>query len=179
MTASALLLIPALLLVALPLDAEAQGRANKTKSEKGGGPAFCRSGEGHPVHGWEWCRARGWDDANRNVTAARSARRAEPRQRDGASERSRNRGVNDAAFDNGYADGYEKGLDDARDGRGLDPTRHAWYRSADRHYDPAYGSRAAYANMYRDGFRSGYGAGFRDGEQSGQRGGTSRFPWPF
>lgn len=25
------------------------------------GPAFCRSGAGHPVHGIEWCRDRGYD----------------------------------------------------------------------------------------------------------------------
>ncbi|MDX1675853.1 MAG: hypothetical protein R3314_13755 [Longimicrobiales bacterium] len=24
------------------------------------GPAFCRSGRGHPVHGRRWCRERGW-----------------------------------------------------------------------------------------------------------------------
>lgn len=24
------------------------------------GPAFCRSGRGHPVHGWRWCARRGW-----------------------------------------------------------------------------------------------------------------------
>jgi hypothetical protein len=27
----------------------------------GNGPAFCRSGAGHPVHGREWCRRRGYD----------------------------------------------------------------------------------------------------------------------
>ena len=175
----ALLLIPALLLVALPIDADAQGRGNRTRNGKGGGPAFCRSGQGHPVHGWEWCRERGWDGANRSISSGRAVRRAEPRPRDAASGRYPNRGVNNAAFDNGYTDGYEKGLDDGRDGRGFDPTRHSWYRSADRHYDPSYGSRAAYANIYRDGFRSGYDAGFADGERYGDRNGTSRFPWPF
>lgn len=28
---------------------------------KGGGPPFCRSGRGHPVHGMAWCREKGWD----------------------------------------------------------------------------------------------------------------------
>lgn len=175
----ALLLILALMLIVLPLEADAQGRGSKTNGGKGGGPAFCRSGEGHPVHGWEWCRARGWDGIYRSGTFGRAVRRAEPRPRNASPERYRNRGVTDAAFDNGYADGYEKGLDDAPGGRGFDPTRHSWYRSADRHYDPSYGSRAAYANIYRDGFRSGYDAGFADGERYGGRGGTSRFPWPF
>lgn len=27
---------------------------------RGNGPAFCRSGRGHPVHGRGWCRDRGW-----------------------------------------------------------------------------------------------------------------------
>lgn len=28
--------------------------------KKGSGPAFCRSGEGHPVHGWAWCEEKGF-----------------------------------------------------------------------------------------------------------------------
>jgi hypothetical protein len=31
------------------------------KNKKGKGPAFCRNGEGHPVHGREWCRQKGFD----------------------------------------------------------------------------------------------------------------------
>lgn len=31
------------------------------RSERGNGPSFCRSGAGHPVFGWDWCRERGWD----------------------------------------------------------------------------------------------------------------------
>lgn len=27
---------------------------------RGGGPPFCRSGQGHPVHGWAWCVSKGW-----------------------------------------------------------------------------------------------------------------------
>lgn len=27
---------------------------------RGGGPPFCRNGEGHPVHGWDWCVEKGW-----------------------------------------------------------------------------------------------------------------------
>jgi hypothetical protein len=54
-------LIPALVLLLHPLDVSAQGRGNKAKGGRGGGPAFCRSGAGHPVFGREWCRERGWD----------------------------------------------------------------------------------------------------------------------
>jgi hypothetical protein len=31
-----------------------------SKKSNGNGPAFCRSGQGHPVHGREWCRDKGW-----------------------------------------------------------------------------------------------------------------------
>lgn len=34
------------------------------RNERGNGPSFCRSGRGHPVFGWEWCRDRGWDRSN-------------------------------------------------------------------------------------------------------------------
>ena len=27
---------------------------------RGNGPAFCRSGDGHPVYGWGWCRDKGY-----------------------------------------------------------------------------------------------------------------------
>ena len=172
----ALWLIPALLLLVQPIDLTAQGRG-KAKGAKGGGPAFCRSGAGHPVYGWEWCRERGWDGA---YAGSARTRRAVPRdsgrQRDAYPDRSRGRRQGDAAFDNGYADGYEKGLDDGRDRRTFDPTRHRWYRSADRNHDGSYGSRAAYANGYRNGFRSGHEAGFADGDRYGSGQGTSRFP---
>lgn len=35
------------------------------RRERGDGPSFCRSGRGHPVFGWDWCRERGWDRAGR------------------------------------------------------------------------------------------------------------------
>ena len=46
-----------------PIDAEAKGQGRgKNKGDKNGqGPAFCRSGAGHPVHGRQWCRDKGWD----------------------------------------------------------------------------------------------------------------------
>ena len=154
----------------------AQSKGKKGKAGKGG-PAFCRSGAGHPVFGWEWCRERGWDRTDGRIMPNRRYQRVDERQRDPFPDRYRDRRAGDAAFDNGYADGYEKGLDDGRNRRGLDPTRHGWYRSANRNYDGSYGSRGEYANVYRDGFRSGYEAGFADGERYGQQ--RSRFPWPF
>jgi hypothetical protein len=53
-------LLGGIVLVVLGLAAEpltAQGR--------GGGPPFCRNGQGHPVHGWSWCVAKGWAPAPR------------------------------------------------------------------------------------------------------------------
>lgn len=37
---------------------------NTSKQKKGKGPAFCRSGEGHPVHGRQWCRDKGFGLGN-------------------------------------------------------------------------------------------------------------------
>jgi hypothetical protein len=174
----AIYLVPVLVLMLLPTSVEAQGKSGKAKS--GGGPAFCRSGAGHPVFGMEWCRERGWGTTNsaRNT----SARNTTVRQNRGDAypDSDRNRRVNNVAFDNGYADGYEKGLADARDHRSADPTRQGWYRSADRNYDPQYGTKAQYAIVYRDGFKSGYQAGYSDGERYGGDSGSNRkFPWPF
>jgi hypothetical protein len=36
---------------------DARGRG---QARQGQGPPFCRNGQGHPVHGREWCRAKGW-----------------------------------------------------------------------------------------------------------------------
>jgi hypothetical protein len=61
------------------------------------------------------------------------------------------------AFRNGAADGYQKGLDDARDGKYPQPERQKWYRSGDRNYNSRDGiSRDEYKNEYRRGFQEGY-----------------------
>lgn len=66
------------------------------------------------------------------------------------------------AFQNGAGDGYRKGLEDVEDRRNPDPTRHKWYRSGDRDYDRAYGSRDAYEADYRRGFVEGYNRAFQE-----------------
>jgi len=85
-------------------------------------------------------------------------------------------------FDNGYRDGYDKGLEDARDNNRFDPTRHGRYRSGDRGYDQRYGSKDEYKSVYREGFRSGYEEAYRDGhdvyDPDARRSG-SRWPWLF
>ncbi len=51
------------------------------------GPAFCRSGAGHPVFGWRWCEERGWDrsgfwDGDRDRGRNRAGRRDDDDDRD-------------------------------------------------------------------------------------------------
>ena len=40
-------------------------RYDRNDDRRGNAPAFCRSGKGHPVHGWQWCRDKGWDNDRR------------------------------------------------------------------------------------------------------------------
>lgn len=163
----------------------AQGRQGK-------GPSFCRTGQGHPRFGWQWCEARGWDRrGGRIVQRDRSGRIIESgRVADG--RRNQRAWRTDVAFDQGYTDGYDKGLEDADKNRSFDPTRHSWYRNADREYDSRYGDRNAYKNEYRQGFRDGYDEGFRESNRyerrdqrgssgSGTQGSGTAIPrrWPF
>jgi hypothetical protein len=47
--------------LAAPSTADAQIFPGSAKAkQQGDGPAFCRSGAGHPVHGRQWCRDKGW-----------------------------------------------------------------------------------------------------------------------
>jgi hypothetical protein len=80
---------------------------------------------------------------------------------------------NRRAFDQGFNDGYEAGLDDGRDGRQFDPVAESRYRSGDRGYEREYGSRETYKADYRNAFRQGYESGFNDG----RRYGTNRRWW--
>jgi hypothetical protein len=72
----------------------------------------------------------------------------------------RNSSAYNAAFDNGYRDGLEKGREDRGDNDSFDPVRHSRYRSADRGYDSRYGTKEQYKLAYRDGFESGYRQGY-------------------
>ena len=60
------------------------------------------------------------------------------------------------AFQNGVNDGYQKGLEDARDRKYPDVTRQKWYRNGDHNYDNRYGSKDLYRDDYRRGFQQGY-----------------------
>ena len=70
----------------------------------------------------------------------------------------------DTAYENGYRDGREQGLEDRRDNDRADATRHGRYRSADRGYIDSYGDKTRYKNNYRDGFQAGYNDGYREGQ---------------
>lgn len=80
------------------------------------------------------------------------------------------------AYDNGFSDGYEQGLDDGEDGDRFDPVRHGRYRNGDRGYNSRYGSRSEYKNLYRVGYREGYEQGYYDARRYG-RGGRSSGGW--
>lgn len=58
-------------------------------------------------------------------------------------------GVGSVAAQSGYRDGLEKGREDADDRDAYDPSRHSWYRSADRGYESRYGTRDDYKEQYR------------------------------
>jgi len=84
---------------------------------------------------------------------------------------SRGYGAHEYALNRGFNDGYEQGLDAARDRDRFDPRRERWYRDAGRGYDRDLRmSRNEYRDVYRRGFVQGYDAGYRDA-QRGWRGG--------
>lgn len=56
------------------------------------------------------------------------------------------------AAESGYRDGLLKGREDAEDRDDYDPSRHSWYRSADRGYERGYGTRDDYREQYRRAF---------------------------
>jgi hypothetical protein len=80
-------------------------------------------------------------------------------------------------FDNGHRDGYEKGIEDARDNNAYDPVRHSRYRSADREYDRRYRPREEYRDIYREGFRAGYDEGHGDVSGRDRRDSRDRRVW--
>ena len=59
------------------------------------------------------------------------------------------------AQQNGYRDGYNKGIEDAREGHN-NPQGTSLYRNATNGYDRAYGNRNAYQQAYRQAFLQGF-----------------------
>ncbi len=82
----------------------------------------------------------------------------------------RGSGAREFALNRGFNDGYEQGLDAARDRDRFDPRRERWYRDAKRGYDRDLRmTRSQYQSLYRQGFLQGYEAGYREW-QRGWRG---------
>src|SRR5688500_14884456 len=96
--ASSWIVVVAMVLASAGVEAQGRGKAGKGGA-KGGGPAFCRSGAGHPVFGMGWCHERGWSGNG----GAIASRRAQSRTQTGNPypDRYGNRRTNDLAFDNG------------------------------------------------------------------------------
>ena len=72
----------------------------------------------------------------------------------------RGRTVYDLPSDYGFRDGYEAGVNDARDRHRFDPLGESRYKSGDHGYERTYGSRDEYRARYRTSFREGYEQGF-------------------
>jgi len=70
--------------------------------------------------------------------------------------------ANYGAYQNGIADGYEKGLDDVHDRKRADVERQKWYRNGDHDYNSRYGSKETYRVDYRRGFEEGYNRAYRE-----------------
>jgi hypothetical protein len=78
-----------------PAEADAQGRSGdagraQQQQARTQGPPFCANGQGHPVHGREWCRQKGWATGTRwerapwDDVVLRNPRRAERQSVGGA-----------------------------------------------------------------------------------------------
>ena len=80
----------------------------------------------------------------------------------GIRQRRRIRTAASYAFQNGVNDGYQKGRDDARDGKYPDYARQKWYRTGDHHYDSATDRRKRIEVQYRRGFQEGYDRAYRE-----------------
>lgn len=75
-------------------------------------------------------------------------------------------GANTAPGDNqasqfGYQDGLAAGRQDALKGTQFKPASHDLYKNAAHGWTPALGTKAEFAQLYREAFMKGYEAGFR------------------
>ncbi|HEV2021040.1 MAG TPA: hypothetical protein VGQ94_00775 [Terriglobales bacterium] len=66
-------------------------------------------------------------------------------------------GTSDIAYSTGYSDGMVGARKDMLERKSPDPTRHDWYKDANRGYDGrAYGNREDYKQRYRQAYMAGY-----------------------
>lgn len=66
------------------------------------------------------------------------------------------------SYDVGFVDGYDRGVEDAREANPYDAVRHKRYREAERGSQGRGGVLERYRQEYRAGFRAGYDQGYRD-----------------
>jgi hypothetical protein len=179
----AIALLALITLIALPASADAQGRAfglgqNRAQYDRGyrdglnDGERDARQGRAFDYNN-DRRLSRQRDEFRRGYFegyragyerirgAARGARSSRGNNGYYGGARTPRGGYQDPAFARGYSDGFERGLDDARDRDRYDPVRHRDYRDADDGYFREYGPKAAYENNYRAGFRQGYEEGYR------------------
>lgn len=64
------------------------------------------------------------------------------------------------AYDVGFRDGRDRGIDDSRHGRDYSYSRHGVYRDADHGFRRGDGDHGAYRDTFRRGFEAGYSQGF-------------------
>ncbi len=86
----------------------------------------------------------------------------------------------DVARNTGYRDGFEKGQNDARQGKSFNLERHDAYKDADHGYRSSFGNKEDYKQQYRDAFRRGYQDGYGGNRARGPRFGVGRGedrPW--
>lgn len=58
-------------------------RRSGARTKQGNGPPFCRNGNGHPVHGRQWCVDKGWGLGNdRDILNRRRPNRRNPNRDD-------------------------------------------------------------------------------------------------
>lgn len=108
------------------------------------------------------------------VPGRRVGQRRRDEQQGGFGQRGRDeqpggygRAMAEAARNNGYNDGLEKGRNDASQRKSSNPNRHDAYKDADHGYSGSFGDKQAYKNAYRQAFVQGYQEGFRG--SSGRR----------
>src|SRR5437870_5801027 len=79
------------------------------------------------------------------------------------------RDIQQRAYDTGYREGLDNGLNDARRGREFNYARAGAYRDADDGYSRSLGDRDEYRRVFRQGYVAGYTEGYR-GSRSGSYG---------
>jgi len=119
-------------------------------------------------HGWYRDAVHGysWRYGNREAYRRQYRQGYEAGYRDTFGQRSPGYGYgrggdSDRAYSTGYDDGTVGARKDMVDRNSPDPTRHDWYKEANRGYDGRYGNPQDYKQRYRQGYIAGYNDTYR------------------